>query len=170
MNSKFLLELYNKQAKMIYLYLRKNGCGHEDAEDIVQESYTKYISYSNGVSSDKALSYIFTIALNEFRKKMRNKGREQIISIDNDYFWNNFSNDYDPESNVLEIEEREEVRIILEKMKETFRTLLILKYELNLNYKEISLLLGMKVETVRTYLYRARIEFKDIWRDLYEGI
>ena len=82
MNSNFLLELYNKQAKMIYFYLIKNGCGHEDAEDIVQESYMKYISYSSGVSSEKALSYIFTIALNEFRKKMRTKGREQIISID----------------------------------------------------------------------------------------
>ena len=92
----------------------------------------------------------------------------EIISIDNDYFWNNFSQDYDPESKILEIEKREEVGIILENMKETFRTLLILKYELNLNYKEISLLLGMKVETVRTYLYRARIEFKDMWRDLYE--
>ena len=170
MNSKFLLELYNKQAKMIYFYLRKNGCGHEDAEDIVQESYMKYISYSSGVSSDKAMSYIFTIALNEFRKKMKNKGREQIISIDNDYFWNNFSNDFDPESNFLEIEKKEEIRATLEYMRETFRILLILKYDLDLSYKEISLLLGMKIETIRTYLYRARIEFKDIWRDLYERI
>lgn len=170
MNSKFLLELYKKQAKMIYFYLRKNGCGHEDAEDIVQESYMKYISYSSGISSDKALSYIFTIALNEFRKNMRNKGREQIISIDNDYFWDNFSNDNDPESNSLEIEKREEISASLAHIKEIFRTLLILKYELSLSYKEISLLLGMKIETVRTYLYRARIEFKDIWRDLHEWI
>lgn len=170
MNSKFLLELYNKHAKMTYFYLRKSGCGHEDAEDIVQESYMKYISYSSGVSSDKAMSYIFTIALNEFRKKMKNKGREQIISIDNEYFWNNFSNDFDPESNFLEIEKKEEIRATLEYMRETFRILLILKYDLDLSYKEISLLLGMKIETIRTYLYRARIEFKDIWRDLYERI
>lgn len=168
MNSKFLLELYNKQAKMIYFYLRKNGCSHEDAEDIAQESYMKYISYSSGVSSDKALSYIFTIALNEFRKKMRNKGREQVVSIDNDNFWNNFSSEENPETSVLAIEKKEEVSVALEKLNETFRLLLILKYDLNLSYQEISLLLGMKVNTVRTYLYRARIEFADIWRDLYE--
>ena len=168
MNSKFLLELYNKQAKMIYYYLRKNGCSHEDAEDIVQESYMKYMSYSSGVSSDKALSYIFTIALNEFRKKMRNKGREQVVSIDNDYFWNNFSSEENPETSILAIEKKEEVSIALEKLNKTFRLLLILKYDLNLSYKEISLLLGMKVNTVRTYLYRARIEFADTWRDLYE--
>ncbi|WP_200805351.1 sigma factor-like helix-turn-helix DNA-binding protein [Carnobacterium iners] len=46
--------------------------------------------------------------------------------------------------------------------------MLLLKYELNLSYKEIALLLGMKVETVRTYLFRARIEFQEIWRNLYE--
>ncbi len=43
MDSHLLLEIYNKQAKMIYFYLKKNGCSHEDAEDIVQESYTKFI-------------------------------------------------------------------------------------------------------------------------------
>lgn len=168
MNSKFLMELYNQQAKMIYFYLRKNGCGHEDAEDIVQESYMKYMTYSSGVDSNKALSYIFTIALNEFRKNMRKKGREQIIAIDHDYFWNNFSNDHDPESSMLEIEKKEEVTKTLEHMKEKYRILLILKYDFNLSYKEISVLLGMKIETVRTYLYRARNEFRKIWRDLYE--
>lgn len=168
MNSKFLMELYNQQAKMIYFYLRKNGCSHEDAEDIVQESYMKYMTYSSGVDSNKALSYIFTIALNEFRKNMRKKGREQIIAIDNDYFWDNFSNDHDPESSVLKIEKKEEVTTTLEHMKENFRLLLILKYDTNLSYKEISVLLGMKIETVRTYLYRARIEFRKIWRELYE--
>lgn len=53
-------------------------------------------------------------------------------------------------------------------MREVFKDLLILKYELNLSYKEIALLLGMKIETVRTYLFRARIEFQEIWRDLHE--
>ena len=49
MDSQFLLEIYNKQAKMIYFYLKKNGCGNEDAEDIVQESYMRYIAYRSGV-------------------------------------------------------------------------------------------------------------------------
>ncbi len=31
MDSHLLLEIYNKQAKMIYFYLKKNGCSHEDA-------------------------------------------------------------------------------------------------------------------------------------------
>ncbi|MGM0903903.1 MAG: RNA polymerase sigma factor [Bacillota bacterium] len=76
-----LLELYHKQAKMIYFYLKKNGCSHEDAEDIVQESYMKYITYSSGVSSDKALSYIFSISMNEFKKILKKKEKNRLFLL-----------------------------------------------------------------------------------------
>ena len=168
MDSHFLLEIYNKQAKMIYFYLKKNGCSHEDAEDIVQESYTKFIAYSSGVPSDKALSYIFTISMNEFKKLLRKRGKEQSISIDDDYFWNNFANDQDTELNVLTIEMNHEIALVLDRIQEIFKQLLLLKYELELSYKEIALLLGMKEETVRTYLFRARKEFQKKWRELHE--
>jgi len=168
MDSKFLLEIYNKQAKMIYFYLKKNGCSHENAEDIVQESYMKYIAYSSGVSSEKALSYIFTIAMNEFKKMLKKKGREQVISIDDHHFWNNFSNDQDAESSILSIEMNQEISMTLKEMKEIYSQLLVLKYELELSYNEISLLLGMKKETVRTYLFRARKDFQEKWRNLHE--
>lgn len=168
MNSQFLLEIYNKQAKMIYFYLKKNGCSHEDAEDIVQESYMKYIAYSSGVPSDKALSYIFTISMNEFKKLLKKKGKEQTFSIDDHHFWNNFTNDQDTESMVLNNEMNQEIALTLEHIKEVYRQLLVLKYELELSYKEIALLLGMKVETVRTYLFRARKEFQETWRNLHE--
>ncbi|MEL4026988.1 sigma factor-like helix-turn-helix DNA-binding protein [Lysinibacillus endophyticus] len=53
-------------------------------------------------------------------------------------------------------------------MQEIYKQLLLLKYELELSYNEIALLLGMKEETVRTYLFRARKEFQKKWRDLHE--
>ena len=168
MDSQLLLELYKKQAKMIYFYLKKNGCSHQDAEDIVQESYMKYISYSSGVPSDKALSYIFTISMNEFKKILKKKGKEQIISVDDHRFWNNFANDQDTESSVLNIEMNHEIALTLERIQEVYKQLLLLKYELDLSYKEIALMLGMKEETVRTYLFRARKEFQKKWRYLHE--
>ncbi len=168
MDSHLLLEIYKKQAKMIYFYLKKNGCSHEDAEDIVQESYTKFIAYSSGVPSDKVLSYIFTISMNEFKKLLRKRGKEQSISIDDDHFWNNFANDLDTELSVLTIEMNHEIASVLDRIQEVFKQLLLLKYELELSYKEIALLLGMKEETVRTYLFRARKEFQKKWRELHE--
>lgn len=168
MDSHLLLDIYKKQAKMIYFYLKKNGCSHEDAEDIVQESYTKFIAYSSGVPSDKALSYIFTISMNEHKKMLRKRGEEQSISIDDDNFRNNFANDQDTELSVLMIEMNHEIAFVLDSIQEIFKQLLLLKYELELSYKEIALLLGMKEETVRTYLFRARKEFQKKWRELHE--
>lgn len=168
MDSKALLEIYNKQARMIYFYLKKNGCSHEDAEDIVQESYMKYIVYSSGVPADKALSYIFAIAMNEFKKLLKKKGKEQSVSIDDERFWNNFANDQDTEFTVLKMERNHEIALTLESIQEIFKQLLVLKYELELSYKEMALLLGMKEETIRTYLFRARKEFQRKWRDTNE--
>lgn len=168
MDSQRLLEIYIRQAKMIYFYLKKSGCSHEDAEDIVQESYMKYIAYSSGVPSDKALSYIFTISMNESKKLLKKQGKEQMVLIDDYRFWNNFANDQDTETSVLNIEMNHEIALTLERIPEVFKQLLVLKYEFELSYKEISLLLGMKEETIRTYLFRARKEFQKNWRHLHE--
>ena len=105
--------------------------------------------------------------MNEFKKKLKKKGKEQVISIDDHHFWNNFMGDQDTESSVLNFEMNQEISLTLEKMKEVYRQLLVLKYELELSYNEIALLLGMKKETVRTYLFRARKEFQERWRDLH---
>lgn len=168
MDSNFLLELYQQQAKMIYHYLLKNGCSHEDAEDIVQESYTKFIIYQSGVPSDKALAYIFTIAMNEFKKMLRKNGKERVLTINEDLFWQNFAHDETTEELVLQTEIRREIGTVLVHMSETYQQLLLLKYELDFSYKEIAFMLGMKIETVRTYLYRARQQFQKIWRDQSE--
>ena len=168
MDSDFLLELYKKQAKIIYFYLKKNGCSHEDAEDIVQDSFAKFIAYSSGVSSNKAISYLFTIAMNEFRKTLKKKGKVQAISIDDERFWNNFRNDQDTESDILKMEVSNEILHTLNQLQESYKQLLILKYELELSYKEIELLLGMKETTIKTYLFRARKEFQKKWGNLHD--
>ena len=105
--------------------------------------------------------------MNEFKKMLKKKGKEQVISIDDHHFRNNFANDQDAESSVLSTEMNQEISSTLEEMKEVYSHLLVLKYELELSYNEISLLLGMKKETVRTYLFRARKDFQEKWRNLH---
>jgi RNA polymerase sigma factor (sigma-70 family) len=106
--------------------------------------------------------------MNEFKKMLKKKRKEQVISIDDHRFWNNFSNDEGTESSVLTIEMNQEVATTLKHIQEVYKQLLLLKYEFELSYKEISLLLGMKEETIRTYLFRARKAFQKKWRNLHE--
>jgi len=57
--------------------------------------------------------------------------------------------------------------IIGEKLNITDKNLLILKYDIKLTYKEISNLLDISEEKVKTYLYRARNNFKKNWEGMY---
>lgn len=65
-------------------------------------------------------------------------------------------------------ENRAAVQACLKELSEAFQELLILKYDIELSYKEISILLGMKEEYIKTYLYRARQAFKKKWRERNE--
>ncbi|MFV8830548.1 sigma-70 family RNA polymerase sigma factor [Alkalihalobacterium sp. APHAB7] len=118
------------------------------------------------MSSYKALSYIFSIAMNESKKVLKKKGKEQVISINDDRFWNIYANDHDTEPSVLTIEMNNETVQTISQIQEVYKQLLLLKYELELSYKEIGLLLGMKEGTIKTYLFRARKEFQKKWRNL----
>ncbi|WP_343216266.1 RNA polymerase sigma factor [Clostridium frigoris] len=47
------------------------------------------------------------------------------------------------------------------------KNLLILKYNMDLSYKEISNVLDINESTVKTYLFRAREQFKNKWGVMY---
>ena len=59
---------------------------------------------------------------------------------------------------------------ILNNMKEEYKSILILKYDMELSYKEIALLLGTNENVIKTYMYRARNKFKEEWRMINEQV
>ena len=163
MDSQLLLDLYKRQAKIIFGYLIKNGCTKEESEDIVQDSFVKAIQYMDGVSKEKLSSWLFTVALNEFRNRMKKQEKQYLLSIDEGNFYNNLAEDEDFTEDLLSKERSNEVKNCLNKLKEGHKNLLVLKYEMELSYKDITALLGIKETVVKTYLYRARKEFKKEW-------
>jgi len=163
MDTQLLLELYKKQSKIILGYLIKNGCTKEEAEDIVQNSFIKAIKYMDGVSKEKLPSWLFKVSLNEFRNLIKKQKKHFQIGIDEEEFSNKLSVDGDFTEDLLIAERNNEVKSCLNKLKGGYKDLLILKYAMELSYKEISLLLGMQESVVKTYLYRARKEFERMW-------
>jgi RNA polymerase sigma factor (sigma-70 family) len=163
MDSHLLLDLYKKQSKIILGYLIKNGCTKEEAEDIVQDSFVKAIQYMDGVSKEKLPSWLFKVAINEFKNRIKKHKKLYYMSIDVEDFSNKFAQDGDFTEDILKEEHNIEVKNCLNKLKDGYKDLLILKYSLELSYKEISLLLGIRETVVKTYLYRARKEFEKEW-------
>jgi RNA polymerase sigma factor (sigma-70 family) len=163
MDGNVLLNLYKGQAKVIFGYLIKNGCTKEEAEDIIQDSFVKAIMYMDGVDKEKLSSWLFTVALNEFRNRIKKQKKIYMLDINGEEFYSHLAKEKDFTEDILSKERNNEVKKCLNKLKYGSRDLLILKYEMELSYKEIAALLGSKETVVKTYLYRARKEFEKEW-------
>lgn len=64
--------IFKRYQKPITRYLIKHSCSREDAEDILQETYIRIVN-SQGLEQleDKAKGYIFKVAINIWRDKIR---------------------------------------------------------------------------------------------------
>jgi RNA polymerase sigma-70 factor (ECF subfamily) len=168
MKDDILASLYNSQAPLIYRYLLKHGCRREVAEEIVHDSFIRVIEHFNDINLEIASSWIFRVTLNGYRSYLKKASTREELLIEETRFLKNFSIDADIEEVLLNNEKKKEIGDCLNSLKESYKELLILKYEMELSYKDIGAILGISEKNVKTYLYRARNKFKSLWRDIYE--
>ena len=168
MDNDIIINLYKKQFNIICLYLIKYGCSPADAEDIVHDSFIKAIEYMDGVSINNLSSWLYKIAINTFKNHLKRGKIISYISIDEDNFCNQLANDDNVEKEIIIKEKHGQVQNVLNSLKDEYKSLLIFKYDMDLSYKEIALLLGISETNVKTYLYRARNKFKEEWSKKYE--
>lgn len=164
MDKDLIINLYKKQYKIICLYLIKCGCSVSDAEDIVHDSFIKAIEYLEGVKVNDVSSWLFRVAVNKYKNFNKRKKIINTVSINEESFYEQIAQEFTVEGEILSKEISAEIRGTLNGLKEEYRSLLILKYDMELSYKEIGLLLGINEDSVKTYLYRARNKFKEEWR------
>lgn len=72
MDNDAMTELYKSKMKLIYKYLRKNGCSRSDAEDIVQDAFYQALRYKE----TKVKTYLYR-ARNQFKKRWEEFGYER---------------------------------------------------------------------------------------------
>ena len=148
----------------MYRYLLKHGCRKEVAEEIVQDSFVKAIEHFNAVEPESLSAWVFKVALNNYRNYLKKASVREELLIDEVHFLIKLSKDNELEDIFLLEERTREVHDCLNSLKESYRELLILKYEMELSYKDIGKLLALPDQTVKTYLFRARTAFKKVWR------
>lgn len=163
MDKDLVINLYKKQFRIICLYLVKCGCRVNDAEDIVHDSFVKAIEYMDGVAINNLSSWLFRVSINAYKNSVKRSKIITCVSVDEENFYNQLAEEKTVEGEMLNKENCIEIRNTLNDLKEEYRALLIFKYEMNLSYREIGLLLGINESTIKTYLYRARNKFKEEW-------
>ncbi|MBR5310558.1 MAG: RNA polymerase sigma factor [Oscillospiraceae bacterium] len=129
------------------------------AEEITQETFIKLIKNvktAMKIEKDKLPAYVYVILKNTAFDYMRRKKRNADFSeveLDEDipdFICGN------PEESFLKNEELKELSNVLNILPEKERIALEAKYILCLDDKDISKLIGIKKNSVRTYLSRAR--------------
>lgn len=163
MDNELMYRLLNLKMKQIQRYLIRLGADRDVAEDIVQETIYKGLLYIDSIHEDKFSAWMFKVALNHYYDLCRKKKRMEIPIEDVAAEGNEA-----PEELFLQKERREEIERILEDLTPIYKQLLIMKYELDLSYQEISGLLGIRMEMVKTYLYRARKQFQKKYGGLHD--
>jgi len=136
-------------------YLIRLGASPSDAEDILQETVYKAFLYIDSIENGKFSAWLYKVAINHYYDLCRRK-KWIMVPIDT----MEIPDSKLPEDSLLQQEEKEEVEVVLSQLEPLHKQLLIMKYEMELPYKEIARLLGMRMEHVKAALYQARQQFK----------
>ena len=168
MKTETIEDLYREKFQIIFKYLISIGCSKENAEDIVQNTFYKAIENMVHLEVKNLSAWLFKVSIHQFYDLYRRKQRFPKVNINDHAFITFFIQEETSEDLVLLKEFQGDIRNLLDELKPSHKNLLLLKYDLGLSYEEISIMLDMKMETIRTTLYRARIEFKQKWREQNE--
>lgn len=155
-------DVLNSELNIVFRYLLKKGVPHTDAEDAVQETAYKYLRFSDTVRSSKVRSWLIRVALNYYYDQCR-KNKKYILNFEEKMEENR--TDELPEMIILAREHTEELSSLLSRMKPLFSELLLLKYESELSYDEISQLMDMNKSSVKTNLFRARKKLLKLYKE-----
>jgi RNA polymerase sigma-70 factor (ECF subfamily) len=141
------------QARVFYLglkFLRRT----EDAEDFAQEAfiraYEKLSSFQGNVPFAAWLYRIaFNLAVNKYHLKKRQAQAVSSVEILPD-------SSFSPEHRLLSAELAEWVRRTLHKIPDIYHVLIRMHFFEGLSYPEISKSLEMPVNTIKSYIFRAK--------------
>jgi RNA polymerase sigma-70 factor (ECF subfamily) len=145
--------------------LRNDG----EAEDVVQETYVRAFTHLDGFRGDSSLStWLARIAMNEALGRLRVRWpsvdvnslapgvlEAQIIPFPHSAL------SEDPEKSMAQREIQQVVEHAIDELPEAFRIVLITRVIEGMNLEETAELLGLKPETVKTRLHRARAMLRD---------
>ncbi len=160
MNSRKVIEftlLYNRYKTRIFNYALRMTNNLHTTEDIVQNVFIKfYENISRLREKEKAQFWLFTTARNEiyssFRQKKYNRDLNKAVNPDD-------LETADAESPVNIVENRELREIIisyLDEMPEEQKEVFLLKEYGGLSYKEISKVMNIEEEKIKSRLYMVR--------------
>ena len=167
-----LVERYRKE---LFHFLSRFSGNHASADDLFQETFLQvYLSAGTFDESRRFKPWLFTIAANKARDRLRKEKRRPAMSLSariNDG-WDKSKSFIDlmetdlllPEEDLQRKETRERVREVVDALPDHQREVLLLAYFHHFAYKEIAEMLGVPLGTVKSRLHAAVGSFAQAWK------
>ena len=144
----------------MYWHIRRMVVSHEDAEDVLQETFIRIFRYIGDFRSESSLStWIYRIVTNECIRFL-NKKKEEILSseeVQEDLLNKLMASEYLDYENEMEVKFQQAVLRLPEKQRVVFN----LRYYDELSYEEISKITDSKVETLKANYHFAKEKIKE---------
>ena len=151
--------LVEKYQRSIYWHIRRMVVSHEDAEDVLQETFIRIFKYLNEFRADSSLStWIYRIATNECYRFL-DKKKEILVSteeIQADLMNKLMTSEYVDYDNEMEVKFQQAILTLPEKQRPVFN----LRYYDELSYEEICQITDTKVDTLKANYHFAKEKIK----------
>jgi RNA polymerase sigma-70 factor (ECF subfamily) len=139
-----------------------------EAEDVVQETYVRALTHLDGFRGDSSLStWLSRIAMNEAMGRLRGRRPSLELNVLQEkpeaeiIQFPGASVPTDPEKSMAQREIQQVVEHAIDELPEPFRLVFITRVIEEMNVEETADLLGVKPETVKTRLHRARAMLRE---------
>jgi RNA polymerase sigma-70 factor, ECF subfamily len=160
---RLIMQRHNRR---LYRVARSVLNDEDEAEDVVQETYVRAFTHLDGFRGEAQLStWLTRIALNEALGRLRRRritvGLKDIDAINDQgearvIYLPSARQDSDPEAAAARTEVRRLLEQAVDQLPEHFRVVFMLRDIEEMSVEETASHLGLRTETVKTRLHRAR--------------
>lgn len=162
-------DLYQQYYTPLTRYLEGLCGSHEQAEELVQETFIKaYLGLYTFRGECSVSTWLFRIARNVYLNSAR-AARHTMADHDVLHLLADASQHSDPVLQAAASEQRSQIDLVLAQLPERQRSVLLLRDAEGLSYSEIAGVLGISLAAVKLSLFRARNSFRSLFNQM-EGI
>lgn len=145
----------------LYTFLLRLSGNREDAEELLQDTFMRiYRNLSRFDGRASFQTWIYTIAMNQFKSYRRKKRFKQISleALNQNQWAGELEPSLSPELLLEEKEMRNEILSLMGFLKPEMKAALVMKYMQSFSYQEIGKVLGISEDAAKMKVFRARKE------------
>lgn len=165
---RLLLRYKNGIYNLIYQMIKN----HEEAEDLVQETFIKAFNSLESYNNSFAFStWLYKIAYNHCidairKKKLKTLPLDRPIQLKEGQVQHQLKDDaLSPEGDYIFAEKQRLIQSSIQSLPERYRRAIVLRHQEDKSYEEISELLNIPLGTVKARIFRAREMLKKKLQD-----